>query len=66
MLDALLDHRPPRPPPPLDVVPSTMVLGTWGERLAGEMGVSSNSVTGVSGTGGRSSWRLLFALSRLE
>jgi len=68
MLDALLDHRPPRP---LSlVVPSTMMFGICGDRLSGETGVSSNSVTGVSGTGGgflgRSSWWALFTLSRLE
>lgn len=69
MLDALLDHLPPRP---LSLeAPKTMMLGICGERLSGETGVSSNSVTGVSGTGagvrGRSSWwLLLFALPRLE
>ncbi len=50
MLEALLDHRAPRPPS-LDG-PRTIILGICGERLSGEMGVSSNSVTGVSGTGG--------------
>lgn len=46
------------------------MLGIVGERLWGEMGVSSNSVTGVSGTTGGflgfSSGRALLTLSCFE
>jgi hypothetical protein len=72
IVDALLDQCPP-PLVPLfsGLVPSTMIFGSTGLALSGDIGVSSNSVTGVSGTigfclrcGRSSEWPLW--LSRFE
>lgn len=50
MVDALLDQCPwPLVPLFSGFVPRTIIFGSTGLALSGDMGVSSNSVTGVSG-----------------
>lgn len=61
--ELLDDHRAGRPE--VDSTPSTMIFGIDGELSSGEIGVSSNSVHGVSGSSGLGS-TLLSKLGKLD